>query len=292
MLSKLSQKNTTQYMGVINLTPDSFSDGGKYNSVTSLNERIIELSKWAEIIDLGAESTAPFNQAIGIDTELSRFEESFYPILEKSADPAIKISIDTYRVEVFLEVASRVNKYWPNCALIWNDVSGVVDDALLKALHGTQKFSYVYSHNLCGDRKKTSDHMQFVDEHIDLISHMENFFSNALNEMKCNRNIFLDPCFGFSKTREQNHTLLREFSRLANIFSHHHWVYGISRKSFLRFPKELDSKDPYNQSQLDQVQCFFLADTLQKVDPSKMIFRIHDQRTKNAVESIQSIISE
>lgn len=291
----IRKKKTVQYMGVINLTPDSFSDGGIYNNATSFRERIFQLAKWADIIDLGAESTAPFNQAVGADMELARFEETFYPIIEKTADPALQISIDTYRPEVFIEVAKRVQKYWPNCPLIWNDVSGVVDDALLQALHGPQHFSYVFSHNLCGDRDKTSDHMQFVDEFVDeqmdLISHMERFFSKALKEMKCKRNILLDPCFGFSKTREQNHILLREFSRLANIFSHHHWVYGISRKSFLRFPKELDSKDPYNQSQLDQVQSYFIADTLQKVDPSKMIFRVHDQRTKNAVDSIQAILN-
>ena len=278
-------------MGVINLTPDSFSDGGKYNNATSFRERIFELSKWADIIDLGAESTAPFNQAVGADIELARFEEILYPILEKTSDPAIQISIDTYRPEVFLEVAKRVNKYWPNCPLIWNDVSGVVDQALLEALHGSEKFSYVLSHNLCKNRDNTSDHMQFVDENIDLISDMEIFFTQALQEINCKRNIWLDPCFGFSKTREQNHILLRDFPRLANIFSQYHWVYGISRKSFLRFPKELNSKDPYNQAQLDQIQTYFIADTLQKVNSDKMIFRIHDERTKNAVNSIVSILN-
>lgn len=284
-------KNKAQYMGVINLTPNSFSDGGKFNNSSSFIEHFISLSRWADIIDLGAESTAPFNQAIDTHTELQRFEEIFYPVLEAANDPAIQISIDTYKPEVFKEVALKVQKFWPNCSLIWNDVSGVVDDDLLELLHGPLKFNYVLSHNLCEQRSDTIKHMQFVENDLDIVSHLERFFEQALEKIQSKRSIWLDPCFGFSKSREQNHALLREFASLANKFSEHKWVYGISRKSFLRFPKELDSKSPHNQSQLDQVQSFFIADILQKVNAENMIFRIHDERTKNAVNSIMAILN-
>jgi dihydropteroate synthase len=280
-----------QIMGVINLTPDSFSDGGKFNEAASFREHFLDVSKWAHIVDVGAESTAPFNKAVDVDTELARFEECFYPILEKTSDPATQVSIDTYKPDVFVEVCKKVYQHWPNCKVIWNDVSGTVDEQLLTILNGDLEFTYVLSHNLCDERRNTQKHMQFVDEHDDLISHMENFFANALDEIKTDRFVWLDPCFGFSKTREQNHELLKNFPRLANAFSHHHWVYGISRKSFLRFPADLDSKDTYNQGQLDQVQSYFIADALQKVKPENMIFRVHDERTMKAVDSILQILN-
>lgn len=283
-------KQNFNTMGVINLTPNSFSDGGLYNNYETFQKKFFEIIKWADIIDLGAESTAPFNDAVEIQEELSRFEQLLFPLIENHKDPHTTLSIDTYKPVVFETVAKKINSQWPNTHLIWNDVSGVVDNDLTALLKSSLNFSYVLSHNLCDTRENTTNHMLYLD-HSELIQSMENYFNLNLSKIDSNKKILLDPCFGFSKTREQNHYLLKNFSKLANKFLDYSWVYGISRKSFLRFPQNLDSKNPENHSQLDQIQHYFLVDTLLKVNPNKLIFRIHDQKSLNALDSTLSILN-
>lgn len=283
--------NLFKTMGVINITPNSFSDGGNFNDLGRFTIKFNELLTWADVIDIGAESSAPFNSAISFEEELNRFEEVFFPFVEKTADPKIIISVDTYKAKTFKVVAQKLNALWPQTSLIWNDVSGVVDEELLDLLYSDLSFDYVLSHNLCDTRANTLKHMNFVSSD-EICDNVISFFEATLNKIETDREIYLDPCFGFSKSREQNHNLLKDFSKVLDAFPTFKWVYGISRKSFLRFPKELNSKDPDVQSLLDQIQNYFLVETYLKAGKDKLIFRVHDQKSKKALNSTLSILGE
>ena len=280
-------------MGVINITPDSFSDGDLFNTRDSFIKKWQELSSWADIIDIGAESTAPMNQAIDSTQELERHQKIFFPILESLEDPELTLSIDTYKVEVFTEVAKKVHQYWPKTKLIFNDVSGAIDDQLIDCLTNFEiPFSYVYSHNLTPERSKAGNHMQFIspaqgDEFVEQISA---YFKSAVEKLKdCGRKIYLDPCFGFSKTREQNHVLLKAMPSILQEFSSFGFIYAISRKSFLRFPLGMDAKDSKNQMILDHMQSILIFDFLKSINKGEIIFRVHDAGSMTAVKNVQKM---
>ena len=96
--------NNVKSMGVINITPDSFSDGNKYLTESSFSNQFNKLNTWANWIDIGAESTAPFNSKISQIQELERFEKVLFPFVARSKDPKTTLSIDTYKPEIFYEV--------------------------------------------------------------------------------------------------------------------------------------------------------------------------------------------
>ena len=124
------------------MTPNSFSDGGKLqNPIKTFKEH----SQSFDIVDVGAESTAPFNGPIGPGEELTRLVGFFSEVLGEK-DPETTISIDSYRPEVFYEVALEVKKAWPKSDLIFNDVSGKVDPDLMELMKTELPFSYVFSH--------------------------------------------------------------------------------------------------------------------------------------------------
>ena len=225
-------------MGVINITPDSFSDGNEYNQQDRFAKKFQEISRWADIIDIGAESTAPFNSSISIDQELSRFREIFYPYLDDHDDPQITLSIDTYKIAVFKEVALKVKSQWPATKFIFNDVSGKVDKELKKFIKDAPlDFTYVLSHNLAPVREKTQEHMNFVNEQADseFFNSLINHFEKSIEELtKLNQSFIVDPCFGFSKSRHQNHFLIKNFKTLLLHFPYNvTFIYGVSRNCLL-----------------------------------------------------------
>ena len=232
-------------MGVINLTPNSFSDGGDFNQFHSFKNRFLELLKWAHIIDLGAESTAPFNSKISAKEELSRYEELFFPLLEELEDPHIEISIDTYKVDVFITVLKKINLKWPKTRVIFNDVSGAIDSELVDVLKSRElDFSYVFSHNLAPSREQTQNHMKYLSPSVGMDFFRENirYFEEGLKRLSTfEKTIIIDPCFGFSKSREQNLYLLKNLKTFLLQFPVGlDCLVGISRKSFLRSEKNKD----------------------------------------------------
>jgi len=122
-----------QFMQVINITPDSFSDGGKYNSDVGLKKRIEEAISWdTPYLDIGAQSTAPMNAPIDESDELDRFETYLLPVLINKLIPSSTcLSIDTYRPLVFEKVYKWIKEYLPHNQIIFNDVSGVLDQELI-----------------------------------------------------------------------------------------------------------------------------------------------------------------
>jgi len=269
--------NHKKILGVINITPDSFSDGGKFLDESNLLSTFLLFSKNPElIIDVGFESTAPMNSPISFNEEKNRFL-LFLNFLKKN--PEIKLtelSLDTYKPESFRFFYQELKKYNPAIKLIMNDVSGVLDNDLLKLLKDLPDIDYVYTCTRIPDRSKTLEHMTFLKKEEDTIVdelkiHFQKanvwFFKNQLTQT-----IFFDPGFGFSKTFEENWDLIENFSNWINAFPEHPWVIGLSKKSFLR-KKCADQKDPMAASEVlhkEIVQDFL------KLSRTPILFRVHD----------------
>jgi dihydropteroate synthase len=289
-----SQNSNRIGMGVINITPNSFSDGGLFNHAKLFEAQFEKTLSWAQIIDLGAQSTAPMNASIDALEEFSRFEKLLFPLLQKRPDPKSIISLDTYRPEVFYEVYKVLQYYWPQTQVIFNDVSGKLDEDLINLLSLKENFKYIYCHNLCDQRDHTQSHMDFVQV-CEQDVFLQNLVQNLKNAMALleplGKDIWLDPCFGFSKSREQNQYLLKNMPNLLSQFPKEMtFVYGISRKSFLRIPKSLDAKDPLNQQHLDQIQATLIYELLKLKPPQSLVFRMHSELPLKSALTLEQIL--
>lgn len=263
---------------IFNLTPDSFSDGGSYNSVASLEESLKKRFKCSDVYDFGAESTAPFNDPISSKTELKRFKETLIPLFQSRPELfATKvISIDTYRAEIFDYIATLIREHL-DCRLVWNDVSGIFDKDVIDIME-KHKCYYVLSHNRAPRRELTSSHMDYVLEGTpeelldDIIDSFHRSIKLCPDELRAK--LVLDPCFGFSKNYEQNIYLLTHIDQLMSRFSDHLWLIGISRKSFLK--KQLEELEirPTNED-LDALQTNYLKKWSSSLSPYQWDIRTH-----------------
>lgn len=255
-------------MGVVNITPNSFSDGGLNLNHQSILKKIQDFLKTDEfsIIDFGFESTAPMNDVIDLEVEMQRVQEYFFPLVSNLVAMGVKrISIDTYKVSVMRSICEYFKAHNIAIKLYWNDVSGVLDHEALSLLKDFKNLNYIYCHNLSSlnqdslsedDLRKMrlvgSRHLNFIDDSFNSIR-LKSFFQKGLSLLKNSgielSRIALDPCFGFAKTHEQNLCLLEEFNLYCDV--HSLWVIGISKKSFLR-----KLADPLNKLSKDEV---FLA---------------------------------
>lgn len=218
-------------MGVINLTPNSFSDGGELKDSSSLINRLNQFGS-VDALDIGAESTAPMNASISSDEEWDRIS----PFLDWILAQKPLISIDTYHPETIFKIAAL----WPkDRPLIWNDVSGKFDHHVERYLRMRSDFHYVFCHNLAPTRELSGRHMDYLSDTLDLWS----YFSPHQHPQ-----VIFDPCLGFSKTYEQNWMILDQFPELQKKYPR--WLLGFSRKSFLRKKFNLEVGD---REELDRV---------------------------------------
>lgn len=257
-------------MGVINVTPDSFSDGGTYQ-----NKNLKSLK--FDILDFGAESTAPFNKAISASEEQTRLKNFFSPIANKW------VSLDSYK----LETMKWFKEEFPSQKTIFNDISGQLEDEYLEFLQGQDSY-FVFSHNLVPTRQESSSHMKFTQDSLDFYA----YFDQALEKIDQRGlldKVILDPCFGFAKTREQNISLLKKLPELVKRFnSDIPWLIGISRKSFLRNPPNLNPKKEEFKRKLDQIGSTIMASLIKDLKGRKVIFRTHEEESFHlALESSQ-----
>lgn len=227
-----SQKKVFKRMGVLNCTPNSFSDGGEILREEDFVSKLASFGP-VEAIDLGAESTAPMNDPISWKAEWERLK-TFLPLVKNFPGT---LSIDTYHPETIEEVLRFYLDQGLNQNLIWNDVSGKFDSFVSDFLSISPNFSYVFSHNLAPTRELTGRHMDFVRNDLSLEELKDYFLPFKRSQ------IIFDPCLGFSKTYEQNWMILNQFSELQEMVSHEHWLLGISRKSFIRKKFDLKLED-------------------------------------------------
>lgn len=211
-------------MGVINITPDSFSDGGEALTPGKILTKIESFGE-VEALDIGAESTAPMNKPISWTDEWERWK------IVLNLLPALNVSIsaDTYHPETIFALV----KFWKDRKLsqnlIWNDVSGKFDGTVKDFLKEGDRFHYVLCHNRAPSRDLSGKHMDYVKVSDDLFEEYKTFFLPHAHVR-----VIFDPCLGFSKSYEENWQTLNEFSGLQKVVPHSRWLLGFSRKSFFR----------------------------------------------------------
>jgi dihydropteroate synthase len=207
-------------MGILNVTEDSFYDGGKYTTETAVLERATQiLSEGGDIIDIGAMSTRPNALEIPEDEEISRIVKAVKVVREKFSEAVL--SIDTYRASV-AKVAVEAG------ADMINDISGGTFDPDMIPTVGALQVPYCLMHTTA----KPSD-MQQHTEYNDILADMLQFFGQQLEKLHAHHvhDIIIDPGFGFGKTLEQNYFLmdnLEVFQQLGLPI-----LVGISRKSMI-----------------------------------------------------------
>ncbi|HYM40759.1 MAG TPA: dihydropteroate synthase [Thermoplasmata archaeon] len=210
----------TRVMGVLNVTPDSFSDGGLYfepDAAIRRGEAMIE--EGADLIDIGGESTRPRSDPVPAAEEWRRVRPVFETLGRKVDVP---LSIDTMKPEV-AEKAIHMG------ASIVNDVSGLQDPAMIRLL-ATARVGAVAMH-MRGNPKTMQEHPQYAD----VVGEVKAFLATRISSLEAaglpSEAIAIDPGVGFGKSLDHNLALLRELDQLAGLG--HPVVVGVSRKSFI-----------------------------------------------------------
>ena len=225
----------TSIMGVINLTPDSFSDGGELNSSKKVLDQVNHfLSNGVDVIDLGAQSTRPGAEEVGSSIEIKRLIP--YLKLIKSEYPDVLISIDTFNSEVAYEALL-------NGANWINDVTGGRRDKEILNVVSEFNCPFVITHS-----RGNSQNMNELSKYENVLSEvkfsLENLIKNALEKNISRKNIIVDPGIGFSKDLNQNLEILRNLDIFKNL--NLPILIGASRKRFIgevlneNNPKERD----------------------------------------------------
>jgi dihydropteroate synthase len=210
-------------MGILNTTPDSFSDGGQFNSVDAALQRAEQMiAEGADIIDVGGESSRPGSTLVQASEEIERV----LPVIEAiTARFDIAISVDTTKVEV---AGPSVDAG----AEIVNDISGFRFDPSIAALCARTKAGLILMHSR-GDFE-TMHRQDPVNDIIDEVkAGLAGSLAHAVGAGVEAGQIALDPGIGFSKTAEQNLELIAKLGRLIESFPAYPIIVGASRKSFI-----------------------------------------------------------
>lgn len=270
--------NAYNKLGVINMTPNSFSDGGIHLDREVLKKSLLEFSKIKNlIIDIGAESTAPMNQAISHESERERLDLFFEVADQIKLFQIIKIiSIDTYKIDTFEYVYQQIRLRDKKIKIIFNDVSGVIDRDLFTCLQSKSDIFYIYSATRIKNRNLVLNHMKDFSESKNISKEIHQQFLKTIKLFKGNnldQILILDPAFGFSKTHEENLFLLDQFPIYSQNIDYP-FLIGISKKSFLR--RDIESNDPKSDSEL--VHFYFLKQFQEqgKLLKKQVFFRVHD----------------
>jgi dihydropteroate synthase len=211
----------TLVMGILNVTPDSFSDGGRFLSPDRAYARALEMQEQgADLIDVGGESTRPGSQRIAAEEELNRV----VPVLKKLRNKLdIPISVDTYKAEV----AERALDLG---AEIINDVSGLTFDPALAEVINRRDAGLVLMH-LRGSPETWAKQAPLPDVMGTIVRDLEAAVGRARRSGLDRRRIVIDPGVGFGKRGDQNYQILAGLSRLDAL--EQPVLIGTSRKSFL-----------------------------------------------------------
>ncbi len=208
----LSKK--TLVMGILNITPDSFSDGGKYNEIELAVEKAKTMENdGADIIDIGGESTRPGFQPISAEEELERI----IPIISAVKDSVdIPISVDTYKAKTAREAIKAG-------ASIINDIWGAKYDQEMAAVAAEYEVPIILMHN-----RDNKDYHNMLD---DIEADLQESIDIAIKAGVKKENIILDPGIGFAKTAEDNLFVMRHMERFTNLG--YPLLLGTSRKSMI-----------------------------------------------------------
>lgn len=274
-------------MGVINITPNSFSDPHLFYLNDSLRNIIAaNTGRPHFLFDFGFESTAPMNPSVSAAVEQERFDQ-FFELIKDLDLSGRWISFDTYRPESFRYFESRFKGRYKAQGFLFNDVSGVLDAELQELLEERKNdpaFRYVYSYTHIPSRAETGNHMNYLlkegDRGLVLERASEHFKKgeDLFKKLGVLEQVVFDPSFGFSKTYEQNWDLIRRFPELKIRFrDEQSWLIGLSKKSFLRksLPQDIQD-DPVKLFAGAEVLHERLLTQLMEENRGHLFYRVHD----------------
>ena len=206
-------------MGILNVTPDSFSDGGKHNQLDQAVEHALSMiEQGATIIDIGGESTRPGASEVAIEEEIRRV----VPVVEVLSRHNVILSIDTSQPEV-IRAAKAAGAH------IWNDVRALTRPNALKTA-AELDIPVVIMH-MRGEPTTMNQLDQYSDVTLDVMQELQQRIDEALAAGIQQHNIIIDPGFGFAKNAQQNLKLLKEFWKLNELG--YPILSGLSRKRFI-----------------------------------------------------------
>jgi dihydropteroate synthase len=265
-------ESRTYLMGILNVTPDSFSDGGQFShQETAIKQALAMIDRGADIIDIGGQSTRPGAKQITLEEELQRVIPIIKEIRELSDIP---ISIDTTRATVAQEAIEMG-------ADIVNDISsGTFDRAMLSTVAKLQ-VPIILMHI-----KGTPETMQNFTDYQDLIGEIKLFFQAKIEEaielgIK-KEHIIIDPGIGFAKNYEQNLEILRNIQQLKTLGFP--ILIGTSRKSFIG--KILNQENPQDRIWGTAATCSYA------ITQGANILRVHDVKEMYDVARVTDAIGK
>lgn len=272
----LKRKNTIQVgnqlidlsipivMGILNITPDSFYDGGKYEDETEMLKAVEKMVEdGVTVVDVGAVSTRPGAENISTKGELARLLPAVKAIRENF--PEVVMSIDTFRSWVAVRVIDEVGP------IIINDISGGTLDSKMFETVGKLNVPYILSHI-----KGTPQTMQDDPQYDDLIKEISSYFAEKVKRLsKLGVNdVILDPGFGFGKTLDHNYELLNRLDSF-KVFQLP-VMAGLSRKTMIWQALDVTAQEALNGTSV--------ANTMALLGGAD-ILRVHDVR--EAVEAVK-----
>lgn len=274
--TSLANLNRTLVMGVLNVTPDSFSDGGKFAATeTAIAHGKQMFQDGADIVDVGGESTRPGADRISIQEELDRV----LPVISELTKSAIPVSIDTMRAEVAKQAVAAG-------ACLVNDVSGGKADPEMFKFLTTNELPYVMMH-WRGHSTEMMNLTNYDDVVADVCDELQLQVNAAVSAGVAISRIVLDPGIGFAKTTSQNWPLLAQLDVLQDL--NLPLLIGASRKKFLG---ELLAKDGQPR-ETDEREAATTAITTLMAAQSVWAVRVHDVKSSSdAVKVVSRIMQE
>ncbi|MGM9427125.1 dihydropteroate synthase [Hydrogenophaga sp. MI9] len=261
--------NQPKVMAIINVTPDSFSDGGQFDSVAAALRQCEQVIKdGAHMLDIGGESTRPGSPAVPLEQELERV----LPVVREAVKLNVPVSVDTYKPEVMQAVldlgADIVNDIW---ALRRGDAMRVV------AHHPRCGVCLMHMH-------RDPQTMQVAPMDGDVVAPVKSFLAERARMLEAlgvaRERIALDPGIGFGKTVQQNFSLLAQQPQLGEL--PYPWLVGWSRKSSL-------GAVTGHERPADRVSASVAA-ALLAVERGALVVRVHDVReTVDALSVLRSV---
>jgi dihydropteroate synthase len=259
------QNSPSLIMGILNVTPDSFYDGGRYASEELwLKQTKLMIDEGADIIDIGAYSTRPGAKEISEQEEMERLIPAILSI--RKAFPEVLISADTFR-------ASVAEKAVEAGANIINDISGGTMDPSMFSTIAKLQVPYILMHI-----QGTPQTMQTDPQYKNVVEEVYDFFEKSIAELQKTgvKKVILDPGFGFGKTVEQNYQLVNGLDKFYNIGLP--VLAGVSRKSMINKLLNISNKYSLNGTSV--------LNTIALQNGAK-ILRVHD--VKEAKEAVKIV---
>ena len=253
-LFDFSKRKRPIVMGILNATPDSFSDGGKFKSpIDAIAQAELMIEGGVDLIDIGGESTRPGAELVELQEELDRV----LPVIEALKDCGVPLSIDTYKAETMHQALNS----GVDCV---NDIWALRQEGAVDAVLESKDCGIVLMH-----MQRDPQTMQFNPEYHDVLAQVMQFLKERAELLKAKgaqaNRIAIDPGFGFGKSLEHNLNMLTHFDQFSRLG--YSVLAGISRKSMLGKITGKDSHERLAPS---------IAAAIMVADRGARIVRVHD----------------